>query len=325
MGDEADGVGADGAGQDVLLFECGAEGGGVSVAGEGEDDDVGLDGFEINGGAGVGSDGFREEAGVGVVLGEEGGGLFEGDEAGCGDDAGLAHASAEGLAVDAGLFDVLSGADEDGADGGSEAFGEAEVYGVEAAGELGHGEIEGRGGVEDAGSVEVDGEAGFGGSGPDLLHGGERGDGAAGHVVGVFEADEGGLGAVVDLRADGGGDDGPGEDAAFGGDGAALAAGEGGGHGHLPVEDVGAGLADDLLAVLGVDADGDLVAHGAGGDEDGGLFAEDGGGRLFELIDGGVFAVDVVADLGGGHGLAHGGGGAGDGVAAEVDEVGHGW
>ena len=33
--------------------------------------------------------------------------------------------------------------------------------------------------------------------------------------------------------------------------------------------------------VLGVEADGDLVAHGAGGDEDGGFAAEDlGGGRL---------------------------------------------
>ena len=106
-----------------------------------------------------------------------------------------------------------------------------------------------------------------------------------------------------------------------GGDGAGLAAGEDGGHGHLPVHDVGVSLADDLLAGLGVEADGDLVAHGAGGDEDGCFAAEDFGGFGFETIDGGVFAVDVVADLGVGHGFAHGRRGAGDGVAAEVDDL----
>ena len=77
-----------------------------------------------------------------------------------------------------------------------------------------------------------------------------------------------------------------------------------------------AGFADDFLAVLGVEADGDLVAHGAGGDEDRGLSAEDRGGLLLEPVDGGVFAVDVVANFGCGHGLAHGWGGLGDGVAA---------
>jgi hypothetical protein len=38
-----------------------------------------------------------------------------------------------------------------------------------------------------------------------------------------------------------------------------------------------------------------------------------------ELDHGGVVAEDVVADLGFGHGAAHGGGGPGDRVAAEVD------
>ena len=99
------------------------------------------------------------------------------------------------------------------------------------------------------------------------------------------------------------------------------AAGEGGHHGHLPIEDVGAGFADDLLAVVGVEADGDLVAHGAGGNEEGGFAGEDLGGAGFEAVDGGVFAVDVVADFRGGHGRAHGGSGPGDGVATQVDHV----
>ena len=116
-----------------------------------------------------------------------------------------------------------------------------------------------------------------------------------------------------------GGDEVPGEDAARGGDGPELAAGELGDHAHLPVEHVSARLADDLLAGAGVEADGDLVAHGAGGDEDGGFPGEDLGGARFEVVDGWVFGVDVVADLGVRHGLAHGRGGLGEGVAAEID------
>ena len=79
------------------------------------------------------------------------------------------------------------------------------------------------------------------------------------------------------------------------------------------------GFAQKLVARLAVDADADLVAHRAGGDEQRRLLAEQVGDALLEPVDGGVFAEDVVADLGGGHGGAHGGRGAGDRVAAEVD------
>ncbi len=96
-------------------------------------------------------------------------------------------------------------------------------------------------------------------------------------------------------------------------------AGEGGRHGHLPVDDVSARFGDDFLAVMGVQADRDLVAHRAGGDEDGGFAAEDLSGARFEEIDGGVFGVDVVSYLGCGHGGAHRGGGPGHRVAAQVD------
>ena len=80
-----------------------------------------------------------------------------------------------------------------------------------------------------------------------------------------------------------------------------------------------AGFSDDFLAGAGVEADGDLVAHGAGGDEYGCFAGEDLGGASFEAVDGGVFAVDVVAYLGGGHGGAHLWSGLGEGVAAQVD------
>ena len=90
---------------------------------------------------------------------------------------------------------------------------------------------------------------------------------------------------------------------------------------------------DDVLAAAGDDeapgpaehAEGDLVGHDPGGDEEGGGLAHPLGVGLLERVDGRVLAVVVVADLGLGHGPAHLGGGLGDGVAAEIDEArGHG-
>ncbi len=319
VGDEADGVGADGAGEDVFCAKGGDDGGSVSAVAQGEDDDVALHGVEVDLDGGEGGDGFGEEAGVGVILVEAGGHLLERDETGGGEDAGLAHASAERLTDRASAIDVVLRADEHGADRRAETLREAEVDGGEAAGDFGDGQVEGGGGVEDACTIEVDGKACLLRSGPDGFQGVERGDGAAGHIVRVFDTDEAGGRAVVDLRRDGGCEVLPGEDAARRGDGAEGAAGEVGDHAHLPIEDVGAGLAEDLLPVLGVELDGDLIAHGAGRDEEGGLALEDLGGGALEAIDGGVFGVDVVADLGRGHGLAHGGGGLGDGIAAKID------
>ena len=82
---------------------------------------------------------------------------------------------------------------------------------------------------------------------------------------------------------------------------------------------MGAGLAENFLAVLGVELNGDLVAHGAGRNEDRGLAIEDLGSGALESVDGGVFRVDVVADLRRGHGFAHGGCRTRDGVAAKID------
>src|ERR1700675_2280863 len=80
-------------------------------------------------------------------------------------------------------------------------------------------------------------------------------------------------------------------------------------------------LAHHLLAVLGVDLDRDHVAHGARGNEQAGFFAEKLRGALFQAIDGRIFAVNVVAHFGFGHGAAHGGGRPRDGVAAKIDHT----
>ena len=60
------------------------------------------------------------------------------------------------------------------------------------------------------------------------------------------------------------------------------------------------------------------------GTKSAGFAAEDFGGALLQAIHRGIFAVDVVADFGFGHGAAHLGRRARDGVAAEVYYAG-GW
>ncbi len=82
-----------------------------------------------------------------------------------------------------------------------------------------------------------------------------------------------------------------------------------------------ASLAYDFLAVLRMEANGDLVPHSSGGNEDGSLASEDLGSACLQAIDGGVFAIHIVADLGGSHGRTHRGGGTGDGVAAKINHV----
>ncbi len=91
-------------------------------------------------------------------------------------------------------------------------------------------------------------------------------------------------------------------------------------HRHLVVEDMAALFADDLLPVRGVQLDRDLVAHGAAGHEQRRFASEDLRRALLQPIDGRVFAVNVVANLGFEHGAPHLGRGLGYGVGAQVDQ-----
>ena len=85
-------------------------------------------------------------------------------------------------------------------------------------------------------------------------------------------------------------------------------------------EDVRLALEQHLVARLGVALDRELVAHRAAGHVERRLLARQRGDAALERLHGGVVAEHVVADLGLGHGLAHGRGGTGDGVAAQVDD-----
>ena len=132
------------------------------------------------------------------------GDFSRGNESRRGEDADLAHAAAEHLAVDAGAFDEFAGTDDHGADGSTEAFGKTEHDGIAFPGHVGDVVVESDSGIEDAGSIEVNFQA----EGVSLIAnfvdaiGGING--AAGHVAGIFQADERGLGVVINLGANGG-------------------------------------------------------------------------------------------------------------------------
>ena len=86
-------------------------------------------------------------------------------------------------------------------------------------------------------------------------------------------------------------------------------------------DDVRGAVADHLLAGAAVHQQCDLVAHGAGREEDSRLLAQHRGHARLQRIDGGVLAALFVADLGLGHGLAHGRRRPRDRVAPEIDVI----
>ena len=76
---------------------------------------------------------------------------------------------------------------------------------------------------------------------------------------------------------------------------------------------------DDLVAGPAVDQDRNLVAHGAGGEEQGRFLAEKIGDARAQAIDARVLAALLVADRRLGHGTAHRRRRPGRGVADEID------
>src|SRR5262249_7309175 len=148
-------------------------------------------------------------------------------------------------------------------------------YRIELPGDFGHGLVQSRLRVEDAGAVQVHGQASLAGTIANLVGLGLRKDGAPGQAQRVFQPDQPGLRAVISRRSDLLFDLSPGQGAILAGNGAWLATRERRHRSRLQVDEVSTLFADDLLPVMGMYFDGYLVAHGAGGDENGGLAPED--------------------------------------------------
>src|SRR6185437_13604292 len=94
-----------------------------------------------------------------------------------------------------------------------------------------------------------------------LISHGLRVNRASGHVVRIFERDEACLRLIINARSNALLDLRPRQHAVFAINGPDETPGKRSQSGHLIVEDVAALLADDLLPVMGMDLDGDLVAH----------------------------------------------------------------
>src|SRR5947209_10784691 len=157
------------------------------------------------------------------------------------------------------------------------------------------------------------------GSIADLIGPGLGEDGASSEIKRVFQHDQAGLGAIVDTRRNALLDLLPGDDPIFAIDRTRLASGKGRYGRRFKVDDVGTLFADDLLSMMRVDLDGNLVAHGAGGNKNGGFPPENLCGPLLQPVDRGVFTINVIANLSFSHGAAHFGSRLGDGVAAQVN------
>ena len=205
--------------------------------------------------------------------------------------------------------------------GADEPLGEADVERIAASGELPDIHTEGDGGVEDPGAVEVQQkmmpfrECDDGGG----IFGRQRRSVTA--VMGVFQTEEAGPGEMDVFGADGGLDifqrqcpigligDRMGEDPSQGG--------------HPPrfvEKNVGAVAQDHLFAPRTVGQHTGHISHRAAHDKKGRLLSHPLGGHGLETIDRWILAEDVIAQRGVMHGLPHGLGGKGYGIAAQIDE-----
>lgn len=169
-----------------------AEAGGVEgEAGvEIDKDHVGLDVGEVDAEPGDEGEGLCETEGVGVVFGEAVAVVAEGVETGAGEEAGLAHGTAEELAGAKDAADGFGVADDGGPDGCAEPLAEANADGVERLGVVAWGDAGGGGRVPESSAVEVESEVVVTSALADGVEAIDGPDGAAAAVVGVLEDDE---------------------------------------------------------------------------------------------------------------------------------------
>ncbi|CUZ15162.1 Uncharacterised protein [Serratia marcescens] len=235
-------------------------------------------------------------------------------EAGRRQDAGLTQPAAGHLAPAQRALNEGFAAAQQRSDRRAQPFRQANGEGVAVLHDLFQRQVQRHGGVEDARAVDMQRQLPLAGKLPRLLQVGLRQDSAA---DGVFQAQQPGAGEVDIVGFDGGGElvqrqravrvslDRLRLDAAQHRCAAGL------------VFIVVRLLADQILvAALAVAQQRHQVGLGAAGQKQRRLFARQAHRLGLQRVDRRVIAVDVVADLCLSHRLAHGGAGAGDGVAA---------
>ena len=282
--------------------------------GVGEDHDIGL------GALGIGAEGSErlgEAARPAVVVGELRQVVLQRVERGGGQDARLAERAAHPAAKAERVGAARSRKRQGRAHRRAEPLGEADAHRIGHRGQPGQRHAGGDVAVPEAGAIEVDPEALVPGQGRERLGALLGVDQAPRVVVGVLQGQEARPRVVVDVWKE------PGEEIVGAGQRSAervdLGTDEGPSGAGLVETEVGVLRREGRIARLAVEHQGDLIGLGARGDEESVFFAQELGHPLFEGADRGVLTEDVVADLRGGHRLAHRRGGLGDGVGAEID------
>src|SRR5713101_1171030 len=214
--------------------------------------------------------------------------MFEGQKARGGNDANLAHSAAEHFAVNAGALDKFARAEDHRAERRPKAFGKAEHDGVDLLGHVGYVVAERGGGVEDARPIQVHFQAEGAGAIADFVDARSGIDRAAGHVAGIFQADKGRLRVVINLGPNRSLDLLPRKDAVVTtANGARHATRDRRHRGELVKIDVAALFAENFVAMMRPDFDGDQVAHAAGGNKESRFLPKNFRGAFLELVDGG--------------------------------------
>ncbi len=232
-----------------------------------------------------------------------------------GQHAGLTHAAPQQLAMSSGKLDELARTGERRSDRRPQPLAEADAHGVEVLGPIGQGNAGGHGGIPEPSAVQVggqpDGMTPIANVGNDVI--GQHSAGAP--IVRVLKADQPGAWKMIVLAANQTFELLASQDRFFASHRSHGQTAQLGVACLLVVVDVAVGLADDFVSWRAVESQSDLVGHGARGDEDRPLLAQQGRHPVLERANRGVFAKDVIADDRVGHGRAHGGRGPGDGVA----------
>ena len=240
-----------------------------------------------------------------------------------GEQPGLAPAAAQHLAPAARLRNQFHAAHQHRAGRCAQALGQADRHAVEVPGDLTRGYATRFRGVEQPCAVQVVGQPA---RARERARFGEVGQGQSASVPGVLEGQQAGARVVrVAEGFHGTGQLFQRQRAVLGlHDGLGLDRTQHGGPAAFVLVGVRVHADQVLVAALAVRHQRGQVGLGAAGQEQPGLEAQVGGKTLLQRIHTGVVAKHVVAHLGAQARLAHGGGGAGDGVAAQVDERGHG-
>src|SRR4029453_11598046 len=289
------------------------------LAGQLEEDDVGLDRRRIEAYAGQAGQALGEPPGVGVILGQALHVWAERVPAAGRDDAGLAHGAAHLLLASPRLVDELVRAGERRAHRSAESLGEVDPHRIEGRRIVARRDPAGDDRVHEARAVHVGGQTVTARHRGHRLDAGHRPDRAAAVIARLLHPEQPGPGRMPRARTDGRLHRGGVELTARPLDRAHVDPGEGGRPARLGIDRVSAAMGDHLFAVPRVHAQRDLVAHGARGHEHRGFLAQELGHHLAELVDRRVLELLLVAHRRLAHEPAHVARGLADGVAVEVD------